>query len=737
MSASAQTPREVFEHWLEQQPDTARVVLACDTDRLLSDAKALDLPEVTDPAGRKWHLAIFRGDHLRFRFDFRKATRKGRTVVALVGSTQPDARVDVSLLSDVLARHEGTPLDLSLARYLGRFCPQINFPDQPLRHYRELLLARIPELTGAAKKLIARWGRPDDWGRPQVAALVLLAHAPGLALDDLWPDGDSPEEFIAHGVRLLLARPELKTLRDTVRDFLRSAALPTVAPHLHWFQLPVEELAAYLVLREFAAQHELQNPTAQLAGIGLLSADQDWSRCESLAWPLVRRLRTQGAWPQIEQAAAPYLNPKRVEKLLSLVGAEAADVTALAKLTASVTVPPVRRNVLQRLLVAVLANPAQLETAAQALKAAGLAPGFGANEPPDAPDSVRQVQAGLGLLSCWQRIEQALAQPMPTATQPTALLAAYQQGGWFRLDADLASLSHLALRFGDDEIIAETHALLFGESGHETRPLPGSLKDRARITLQELDEQLAEFIRPSPEAFASGAWCATVYIRSRLRERVTQLSLGHGEGRVWILVFDGMRFDTWSLVARAILAEHFQITDERALFCVPPSFTTVARTSLFAGAAPAGWRGFQNQITSDEAALVAVNLGLTQPEAKAKLRLLKEAETLKARAKLAATDTQARLVNVLIYGIADDCHEFAGDYGRFHQKISADLIGNRAQGTAGILDDLLRRVQPEDEVVLVSDHGFTELLEDDGDPVTTPSAPTRGRIQWMPSAGVM
>src|SRR5438128_1461699 len=82
----------------------------------------------------------------------------------------------------------------------------------------------IALLTAAAKKISARWGKPDDWGRPQVAALVLLAHAPGLALDDLWPDSDSPDQFIAHGVRLLLARPELKALRGTVRDFLRSVA---------------------------------------------------------------------------------------------------------------------------------------------------------------------------------------------------------------------------------------------------------------------------------------------------------------------------------------------------------------------------------------------------------------------------------------------------------------------------------------------------------------------------------
>ena len=44
----------------------------------------------------------------------------------------------------------------------------------------EELLARTGELTGAAKKITARWGKPDDWGRAQVAALTLLANAPHL-----------------------------------------------------------------------------------------------------------------------------------------------------------------------------------------------------------------------------------------------------------------------------------------------------------------------------------------------------------------------------------------------------------------------------------------------------------------------------------------------------------------------------------------------------------------------------
>lgn len=245
---------------------------------------------------------------------------------------------------------------------------------------------------------------------------------------------------------------------------------------------------------------------------------------------------------------------------------------------------------------------------------------------------------------------------------------------------------------------------------------------------------LAGLVKPSPEAFGKGAWSSASYLRSRLRKRVDELTVGSGAGRVWVLVFDGMRYDTWRLVVRPVMAEHFQVLEDRPLYCVPPSFTTVARTSLLAGALPSEWTGTQ------ESALAAANFGLSAQEAKTKFRFLNEAETLEARASLAKAKGEARLVNVLIYGIADDCHDFHGDLAAFHQKILADLTGSKAHGIAGILDDLLRRIQPEDEVVVVSDHGFTEMLEGDRVEVGIAEATAAGRdakgdLHWRYTVG--
>jgi hypothetical protein len=90
-------------------------------------------------------------------------------------------------------------------------------------------------------------------------------------------------------------------------------------------------------------------------------------------------------------------------------------------------------------------------------------------------------------------------------------------------------------------------------------------------------------------------------------------------------------------------------------------------------------------------------------------------------------DTDAKDVNVLIYLISDDCHEFRGDLTAFNNKIRTEILGDRAQGVRGILDDLLRRIRPDDTVLVTSDHGFIELLSPDAILVTQADATRSGR----------
>jgi len=178
------TPSELFHDWLAKCPADARVAVAIDSDRFLGDAGILDKPTVVDPAGREWQLALFSGQDLEFRRRFREAVSLGRTVIVLSRGPYATEPIDVSCIADTLTLNEsGDPLDLSVPAFFNLISPKINCPVRELRRFKSDLLTRLDYVQEAAEKLIDKWGKPDSWGRGQVAAMVLLAHHPKLTLN--------------------------------------------------------------------------------------------------------------------------------------------------------------------------------------------------------------------------------------------------------------------------------------------------------------------------------------------------------------------------------------------------------------------------------------------------------------------------------------------------------------------------------------------------------------------------
>jgi hypothetical protein len=174
--------------------------------------------------------------------------------------------------------------------------------------------------------------------------------------------------------------------------------------------------------------------------------------------------------------------------------------------------------------------------------------------------------------------------------------------------------------------------------------------------------------------------------------------------RVWILIFDGMRWDTWHEVVRPVLSEHFEISSEKAYFSVLPSFTDIARVSLLAGQLPSAWKDYRGETTNDHNILAARLLGLANAERKDKLRIVVSSETDVGQRKL---DREAKPFNVLIYNLSDDwIHHFRDDVRELNETIARKL-------TDSILPDLLGRIEEDDWVVASSDHGFMELRDRD------------------------
>ena len=328
------------------------------------------------------------------------------------------------------------------------------------------------------------------------------------------------------------------------------------------------------------------------------------------------------AWAALNHRADPFLTPRRVARVLELapLGADGRpDPSALLRQGSSA--------ILRQQLVAAL-RTFFIQPSLERL--AWVSP-LEAHPLLQTVDSMSerapQCRAALNLLLRLNRIEQRVALDVPRFLHADSLLDWYISKGLHQLELDLSRAFHDLDACGDEELLQIGHQYLSG-GPDELRPRPGSLKNRVLTRLCELDDKLAAFVRASPEHFGKGARS----VRGLLRDKINFGDIVAGTGRAWVLVFDGMRFDTWDAVVKPLLAEFFEIHDG-AFFCVLPSFTTYARAALLAGALPTEWKGFKGTYTNNEQQLFAVNAGLTQQEEKAKLRFVTEADTTKGADK--------------------------------------------------------------------------------------------------------
>ena len=621
------SPAELFFEWLKERPTATRVAIAVDGDRLLADAGLFGKEKLTDTSGRDWRLVVFRGDDIGFRKSYRHARTDKHVLIVLARGADTQSRINVTYVSDILAANEGgPPFDVSVSAVFRLLCPHINFPVAELRRYKDVLLERIDDIPSAAKKIIERWGRPDDWGRAQVAALVLLLRHPDWVLNEIWPDELEPGAAIAHALRILLSVPAESSDLPIIKVILTEAVRQQVKPHLFWLDQPVDQLAAYVLIRKFAADTKLQNPVVQLQGLYVFLLEFPLDKLEPLAGPVIASLQAHSnAWRLVERRAEEFITPGRAAKLASLIssGLGSTEITALS--SPALLLPFLEKRLLESLTHA-LPNGFQWIDALQSSPAVK-------SDDMNQSDRRQQCAALVRLVTRIHRIEHCLTVSIPHFDHTEQLLDWYKHTGHHLLELETARSLH-----DQQEIQLEglSHAagqyLLGGDD--EEAPATGSLLHRVRQRLDQLDLILSQLIAVAPEKFATGPRSFVSFIKDELGDEVQQILSGDSDKRVWVLIFDGMRYDTWESVVQPLLGEHFTISGD-ARFCTLPSYTLYARRSVLAGRPPSEWVTGKRAASRSEETLFAENLGLAKSDVKEKVRLLTDADTSKARAKLA------------------------------------------------------------------------------------------------------
>jgi hypothetical protein len=542
------TPVDIFLKWLSDRANDARVAVAIDGDRLLADAGVLGKEIATDRLGRPWRLVVFRGDDLAFRLAYRKARIEKHVLIVLARSTAAQSKIDMSYVTDILAANEGgPPLDLSVPSVFRRICPKINFPVTEIRRFKEALLERLEAVPKAADKIVERWGRPDDWGRGQVAALVLLAQHPDWALSDIWPDEIDPATAVAHGLRVLLSVPSESPELPIIRQLLQDAVYPQVREYCFWFDLPTEEFAGYLLIRAFAQDLKLQNPVVQLAGLQVFPLEMPLDRLEILSGKVIAGMRANvKAWQLVEKRAEDFITPKRSERLAALLPGDATGKTIRVLASAAMLF-----LYLRQCLLAFFGKPAEsnLDWTTELASHPVLKADFG-----DQVGRRRQCLAAARLAQAIYLIESRLATTVPAFAHADDLLKWYVSSGHHRLELEAARGLH-DLTACEEEDIIKAGQSYFSGVGDEMAPSPDSLGFRVRQRLDALDADLAKFVQSDPARLANDAMSIVGFLKGQLDGELTPILSGDSDRRVWVLM----------VVSQAEVASH-QTTFVNAVF---------------------------------------------------------------------------------------------------------------------------------------------------------------------------
>jgi hypothetical protein len=240
------------------------------------------------------------------------------------------------------------------------------------------------------------------------------------------------------------------------------------------------------------------------------------------------------------------------------------------------------------------------------------------------------------------------------------------------------------------------------------------LRGRIDVIVTGYDKTLAKLIATDFSAYTHFQRLNTQILRNLIQAGVAR------KERVWIIILDGMRLDTWYSVILPKLYQIFEIDGEEQLYLATlPSFTDISRVAFFGGKLPPNWKDYVNNFTDDQNVLLSRHLGLGKDESKKKLKIIARAEE---KAEQTEFDFETAQYRCLIFNISDTwIHHEQGSLVRVNEIIQQKF-------EKMVLPEVNQKVEPEDIVVVTSDHGFIELRKDLSHQVNIP----KDEKSWTP-----
>jgi len=698
MASNPHVPENKVQHLqrrlAEELSAGARVAMCLDPENHL-DGNSI----VIDAKGRSFRLITYCENDLAFRLQFREAFgRASSEDPLLIRVTLPlfaplSHQIGLSSIADIVSLLECEPIDLRTDAVVAHYTEPVVWPDK-LQEHAFRIGQQLPDFVRGYWKMREAIGKKQTLAAYHISAALLLGSHAALRFDEMDLTAAYPPEIIARGISLA-ARFNLNDEdRRLLAEVLLGASRLSAESNIQtWLAMPMAEVACLAVATDFLAEHQIPNAIMLLSGIGLFS--HPVSDLREAAQEVIRCLQDQpDDWRTVSQLVDSTLSEKQAadivgllrdihppEAWLELITNETPRSLALAMITGWLNCQLEIKPSPDLVMPAVIPDWAEHR--------------MDSWETPHHDSSCEErVVTLLRLINYVARIQARLSAPSPPSDASlNDYLEIYTGTDDHRLELLLALAGKQTDAISDGNLIRKVDGFL------------STLEQKVAERLDSIDEVVAGIIGKNPKAYQGHQRNSSRFLKSAAGR------LKAPKQRLFVWLFDGMRWDTWVDVVRPILEEGFRIEEQKPLLAPLPTYTAFARTSVFAGAYPDSWRGFRGGFTHNEGELAARNLGVRdQKQYEQDVVFVTQTDTATGKAKFRSL--QPRRFNFLVFNISDDnIHDEQGDLREVNEAI-------RMKVRSDVLPEMKRMVESGDLVLITSDHGFVQLRPEREIPVS-------------------
>jgi len=665
---------DVLDHKLSNMPEATRLAIALDPWCVIEASSPYH-----DREGRNWQIFYYNKNDLLLRSSIQEIREKDERFLIIAQGIEVESSqriVDLSFIPDFV--EDATEIiDCSpegiITGLIGETLPDCLFKEPLL----SLWCNQIDNFIQIQKKYRKIMGEGKAMNRFDAMAIALATNNDDLDIDVLANIPTDPIEriiaFLHIAIEKEVSEQELYVLQQIVLGSVPDEKIKT------WTSIEKEDLLRFIYLGLAADRFALPKGTETLQNLGLLTFNpESMGETPEIIWKRLRRDRQflQIVTANVEDDTA-FL--KDVEKLVKTFafGSFEDGLNSFAAESAPAIAICLGKRLIEWLM--------PLKEGRQAMANWSDGKSLDRDVFPKtslAPKAKRYRE--LIQKICW--LEETLTKIAAPDADLLSLMNAYREKGIHLLEIKEAELVDI-VRLMKDKVINDVLKSYFDD-----------LRNRIQKTLDDYDSALASIIQKNFNAYQNF---------SRLNTQILRNLIQAGQPRkekVWIIILDGMRLDTWDMLIWPRLREHFELDGSEQLYLTTlPSYTDIARLSFMAGKIPPHWKDYYNGPTTDHNILLSRHLGIGKDESKKKLKVVARVEEKTEQAELDFDTSQYRC---LIFNISDDwIHSEHGSLVQVNEIVKEKF-------EKMVLPELIDNIGTGDIVVVTSDHGFIEMKKD-------------------------